>query len=316
MEKKSRTTTREKILNALKLCVGLFLLGYIITRHFDVETFSNLKISWGYFALYILLYIPLIALAAWRWRAILASIYGVRLPFWRTLCLTYFGQTLALVTPSRIGDLGRAAFIKDHLPLKKALLTLVYDKGSELVAFLGISLASLIYLRPRLLGLLPALRPWSMVAILMVCGTIGVAGAVIIKRRFIQPLKNHLPDLHTSLMIFTISLLVMTITASFGYLAALTIGLRPPFFEYVAVMALLGLILLLPVTVGGIGLREGSAAVAYPLIGISQTEGILVSWIIAVTISIVPALVGTIIYLILKGAFMPTVLKERKVGTK
>ena len=96
----------------------------------------------------------------------------------------------------------------------------------------------------------------------------------------------------------------MTVLVS--YFGALVLGFSPPLMGFMAVSVLQGFIQLLPITVGGLGIREGTAVVLFPLIGISSAQGVLISWVNTIGITLFPALVGAILYIALRGSFVRT----------
>ena len=281
-----RVFSRDGILTILKVVLGLSLLAYILYGYFDFTIFSELSLKWGYFVIMAVLYLLLMMLSALRWRIILIKLYGVYLPYWRLLLLTYFGQSLALITPSRVGDLGRAAFLKGHLSTRKAVITLLY-------------------LRQSIVTLLPEIPLWVLALVVIACVIVAILLWRMGVGRFKPLLKElHLP-FHILLIVLLISLVVMGASFALVYFGALMIGLRPSLLSIIVIAALQGLVMLIPVTIGGLGLREGSSVILFPLIGISEMHGILIAWIGTLGLSVVPAIVGAVAYLAMGGSFLP-----------
>ena len=298
--------SRSRILTLFKAVLGLSLLAYVLYSYFDFTIFSEVSLKWEYFVIMAVLYLLLIMLSALRWRIILINLYGTRLPYWRLLLLTYFGQSLALITPSRVGDLGRAAFLKGHLSTQKAVITLLYDKLSEVVMLVGIAMLGLLYLRQSIVTLLPEIPLWMLATVVIVC----VITAILLWRmgvgRFKPLFKEHFLPFHILLIVLLISLVVMGATFALLYFGALVVGLKPSLLSIIAIAAIQALVTLIPVTIGGLGLREGSSVILFPLIGISEMHGILIAWIGTLGLSVVPAIVGAVAYLAMGGSFLPS----------
>lgn len=103
--------------------------------------FCNLEL--GSVSLAVLCILALLALRAYKWHCLMAEVGNLRL---RQSLRTFMGGLgLALLTPGRIGELGRCAFVRKHERIQVAILTLV-DRALDLWALLTLIGASLFFL--------------------------------------------------------------------------------------------------------------------------------------------------------------------------
>ncbi len=112
-------------------------------------------------------------------------------------------------------------------------------------------------------------------------------------KEFIKPFSSF----HFIGITLAFSLVMQILCAVFGQIILLGIGVSVPIIVNIFCSPLLSIITMLPVTFGGIGLREGSYIVIYGLFGISK-ESALLSSLITFFVIIFNILLGGLITLI------------------
>lgn len=294
-----------KTLLFLKVAAGILLLTYTVYKYFDVSILKRVHLHLGIFILFLILYLLVLCIAALRWQFILKSLYGVHISFRSILSLTYFGQAMALITPSRVGDLGRAIFLKDRLSKKRTFISLLYDKMSEvgmlgLFTLLGISILGL-----ELNISITKNVQLEKALIVGIGGGAVLAVGIFIAGKYLKPLlKEHIMDTTTMCSVLLLSFVVMGATVALFYLIPLSMGSKPPFLAFIAVGVLQATISMIPVTLSGIGLREGASIILFPLIGIDESTALIMTWLGMIGYSIIPAIIGGLAYLRCKGSFV------------
>jgi glycosyltransferase 2 family protein len=82
-----------------------------------------------------------------------------------------------------------------------------------------------------------------------------------------------------------------------GYLIFKAVGVDLPFFYHLALFPLIQIISIIPVSLSGFGLREGSFVYFYGMLGVSKSIAFGVSLIYYAILILVPAFIGMLIYL-------------------
>lgn len=233
-------------------------------------------------------------LSAWRWR-LLARWLGVELRPGRAVSEYYLSQIVNQALPGGVvGDVGRAVRSAESAGLLRAGQAVVLDRltgNAMLLAVLGVAAATVTIL-PGDHGLPPAL-PLRVLAglALLVCAVPGLvwlvgrlSGRTMLPGRMRRRLAELRPALNadaptrgllTRLAILSLGT-VMANLAAFLFAARATGTALPPAVALIMLPLILAA-MLLPVTVSGWGLREGAAAVLFPMAGFSAEAGLAAS---------------------------------------
>ena len=226
-----------------------------------------------------------VALSAWRWR-FTAQRLGLRLPYDRAVREYYLASFLNQVLPGGVvGDVGRAWRHSQHADHKRgAVHAVVIERLSGQLALLLVVVAALWWLAPAsdLFPGEPAL--WLL---LISVGVMVAAWLIRRSRRAGHYLANLQRDLSRTLFgwrVFAIqlgtSLLVLASYLALFLVLAQQAGYLASGASWLLVAGLCSLLLLsmvIPVTVAGWGVREGAAAVLWPLAGLPAEQGVALS---------------------------------------
>ncbi len=299
-----------------KLSLSVLLLGLVL-RSVEPALFWKTIRSADMLlvAVAVILFFPCQLLAAYRWYFLLKRLHRPQ-TFWSIVRYTILGQVSALFLPGRIsGDVVRTIAIAHGQP-EKALFTLsvIIDKAALLIAVSTFALIGVFGTR--------VISQFSTVYVAAL-GLVLVALVVLV---FLCRFRsNHIPDwldrLGTRLPFghryilnaastprLSFHTIVMLLVLGFGLQLSYTIGsyvmarsmhiaINP--IDWVAISAIVALVQILPVTIGGLGVREGvlagilglyrvpvTQAVAYSLIAFAIVSClILLSWLIIESVS-------------------------------
>ncbi len=251
---------------ALKLLISLALLWFII-QQIDIKrviaTLASINIF--YFIVGFLLYNLSKFISAIRLNYYFKEI-GIDLPFWHNLRLYYLGMFYNLFLPGGIGGDGYKAYLlKKHYkkklgPILKALL---FDRISGLIALLF--LAALLFLFSRY-----AIAPLNY-----------LAPAVAIT---IYPLFYLISSKKEIFMrYFTITNILGFLVQFIQLLSALALlfALDPhlPIIEFLVLFLISSVVSVLPITIGGVGVRELTFLYGLKFINLSPNSGIAFSFL-------------------------------------
>lgn len=241
---------------------------------------------------------PFLFFKALRWHLMLEAA-GVRATFGEAAMSLIGGMGVALITPARLGELVRAAYLRDPQKLKIAGLVLV-DKGFDVLVLMCLSIA----------GAWDLLGAWAGItfAVLSVLGLVAVYQPVPPIRLLLRlpagiPLRAKIERVAQSLEALD--------PASVTAFLALTV------LSFVLVLLQFGIVLLswqswsldiviltfplviltnvLPITIGGLGVREAAAAVLLSHYGVSQSHAVLAAFLMFALNTALPGIVGALV---------------------
>jgi len=280
----------------LRLAATLTLFGMLAWQLDTRELLDRLgELSPGWVLLAILIGVPQVVLSAWRWRMTAHQI-GIALP-WPTAIREYYLATfLNQVLPGGVvGDAARAwrhgsaRNRADALPTSQsgaAFRAVIIERASGQIALLLVAVAAI--------NLSPALRR-GIVEVAETHGTTGLwilltcllLSALAIGRlrpgrwpvlaHFGHDVKRALLSVSVWPVQLVSSLLVVATYIAVFLCAAQALGLERPIAELLPLIPPLLMAMAIPLTIAGWGLREGAAAVIWPLAGLPAQEGVVLS---------------------------------------
>ncbi|KAA0020702.1 flippase-like domain-containing protein [Salinicola corii] len=280
----------------LRLAVTLALLG-VLAWKLDtgqlLERFMALSPAWVMLA--VLIGIPQVAISAWRWR-MTAHRIGIALR-WPTAIREYYLATfLNQVLPG--GVLGDAARAWRHgntrtqpgagqpSPSGPAVRAVIIERASGQVALLLVAVAA-ICLSPALRhGIARAWHTQAMTLAWLPLAALLLAGITmgVLRRRRWPALATFGQDIRRTLLAISVwpaqlvsSLLVIATYVAVFLCAAQALGLQRPVPQLLPLIPPLLMAMAIPLTVAGWGLREGAAALIWPLAGLPAQEGVALS---------------------------------------
>ena len=246
-------------------------------------------------------FIPVLLIVSWRWRLLL-SVHGINLRFWRVLELTMIGQffgTIGLGTTG--GDVAKVFYAARAVPNRRAAaaFTIVVDRVIGLIALLlfgcalAVSQSKLLFsdhvsLAPNLISPKAATSIFFLFALGGVgAGIAATLAPFLMQVSSIRNLAKRLPLLHRGASIFrafettgravgtNIAALLVSIPSHvfstfMAYCVLLAMGLTPDILPVFAIIAMVNMLVALPISVGGIGVRESLFIAYLGLLGIDK----------------------------------------------
>jgi len=278
----------------LKLVLSILLLGLVLRSVEPALFWKTIRSAdMVLVAVAVILFFPIQLLAAYRWYFLLKQLDRSQ-PFWSTVRYTILGQLSALFLPGRIsGDVVRTIAIA-HREREKAPFTLsvIIDKTALLIALSTFAMVGAF-----------GSRVVSQFATVYVAALGLVLVALVVLIFLCRFRSNHIPDWvsrfgrrlpfshwyvlnFASLPRLSFHTIVMLLVLGFGLQLSYTIGsyvmarsmhiaINP--IDWAAISAIVALVQILPVTIGGLGVREGVLAGILALYGVSATQAIAFS---------------------------------------
>ena len=315
-----KTVWVQLILNSYSRIFGVVLFGIILWRFDAISTFSRFRqIDWfltiGAVAQIVIVHTFKVS----RWKFILDKL-GINRSFKSCYCVYLTGIFLGIVTPGRIGDFVKVLYLKrEGVSIKKALLASFVDKASDI--FLVLILVSMfsawfaeffIVSASYIYILVAGVTVLTMVLVRSygqdtvkekIISAIGYVGGRNFARIFGEGLRQFLAGLRTFSISEILRLGLFTFLAWFVYTGSvftfsLALGLKIPFISAIFfIIAAASVYVLIPISVAGIGTRDLTLILLFPMLGYMEKSAILFSAIILL-VYILEALFGFICWCI------------------
>lgn len=238
---------------------------------------------------------PFLYVKAARWHAMLRA-GGIETTFGEATTSLVAGMGLALITPARVGEVARAAYLRDNRKLKIAGLVLV-DKSFDVLVLVVLSIPG----------------AWALLGPIPGIGLLGLAciGLLMVYRprsvhRWATRVSSRLPGsgkldrVLSSLEALTprmTTLYLLLTGASFAVVLLqfelILLSWRAWSFEIVFyTFPLVVLTNVLPITIGGLGVREGAAVILLGHYGVSSAHAALSAFLMFGINTALPGIVG------------------------
>ncbi|MGE5139263.1 MAG: lysylphosphatidylglycerol synthase transmembrane domain-containing protein, partial [Rudaea sp.] len=266
------------------------------------------------------LYFCAIVVNAAKWQ-VLVRAQGIHAPLGSLLSFSLVGLFLGNVLPSNVGgdvvrayDLARATRGR----AEAAAISVLVDRLLGLVAFLGAAIIMAV-LASAMLARANAIEELEVatviVGLLFACGL-----ALLFSRRVSRRLAfvfDHAPfsrlaplarKVYAALQVYrfryralalnvSLSALIVVVTALVWYIVGLSVGIdNVPFFYFLLFNPLIAFVLLIPISINGLGPKELAAVTFFGLIGVPQEQALSMSLLFHVII-VATSLPGGLLWL-------------------
>lgn len=308
----------------LRLAIAFAIIAYLLTRKemdFDhsIHVVAGAFRNWpwllgGMVCLFLALFIGVI-----RWRLILEA-QGIHLSLGRAFCIFFVGQFFnAFMMGSTGGDVVKALYASRETHHKKteAIATVIADRIIGIAALFALGGAMMIIRFPFFAGH-PKTQPLAILMAVMIVFT-TVALPLLFSRHLFErwPFLGRLEKrfafgtvLRKSYDSFYLCrtqhrLLATTFTLSLAnhllsvvacYCLGLALQVHNPFVDYLTLIPIILAVASLPITPGGLGVREGAAVNLLGAAGVQSSQALPLSLMIYIG-STVWSLFGGIIFL-------------------
>ncbi len=274
-----------------------FLVGKIDLPHLwsIVRTADVSWLLFGFFS-----FAPVILIVSWRWRMLLA-VHDVHLRFWQVIELTMIGQFFsAFLLGTTGGDVIKIFYVTRAVPQHKAAVafTVIVDRVIGLVALLIFGVALSFTILPLLLsqhGTRVATATFYLFALGGVVGSIiACFGPFLLRHESVRSLLKRLPYAHRGTSVYAayertaqavgvnfIALIgslpshVCSIMMGYGVFRAM--HLQGPLLAFFSIVAIVNMLIALPTSISGLGVREGLFVLFYGLLGLDYDHAIAFS---------------------------------------
>ena len=312
-------TNSKKIVNTiLKLVITSLILIFIYLK-FDVDfldAFSKCSPIYLFFACMLRIFIsPLIYIN--RWRAFLRYA-GINEKFFSLLKISMKAAFIGIVLPSSQGaDIMRMVMIeKKHNTTSlryTASTTVLMERiiGFVLLAMMGLVFSLLVDFPNKyhvvMLILLINLALWLAIVILTNNKLFSIFSSLLSRCSKFQKLSDFFVKTYNSFVNYpyrkillptvTLILLLQIVTVIIVYLVFLAFGVNLPFTQHLAFYPIIAILSIIPISISGLGIREGFFVYFYSLVGVSAEISMSVSLVNYFIEIVLMAILGSGVYL-------------------
>lgn len=295
------------------------VIGMFLVFKFDIKLTTLLtEISnWHFIAIAALIPVTLSAFfSVNRWQVFL-QLNGIHERLTTLWKINLISQFQGLVLPSSQGaDAFRIFYIEQRNPQKRGTAgsTVVVERMMGLLVLCAFTLTALPFL--------PASKDYLSLITLVVMISAGALTAQLIlvskkihhyysgfqsRNRFVRKILGYVEKLHAGTIHFPYKkallpsiLLISCYQASLisvVYFVFRAYGYDIPFMQHVALYPVISILTLVPITIGGFGVREGFFVYFYAMIGVPAHVAVGVSLMNYALMALIPAACGGVVYL-------------------
>jgi len=294
---------RRRIGLIIRAAVSLFAVGWVVYSNRNnwsklCRNVETMDIRWLLAGL--VCFVPALLIVSWRWRMLL-RVHGVQMRFWRVLELTMIGQFFSTVGVGTTGgDVFKIFYVARAVPDRRTAVafTVILDRVIGLLALLlfGVALSftklSLLFSNPNTKV---ATSSFYLFAIGGLAGSVcALIGPYVLNRPFFLALGRKLPMAHKARKLFlaydcsarAIWTNLVALVGSFpshlsimlmGYCILQAMNLHVDLVAFCSILAIVNMLIALPVSVSGIGVREQLFTWFLGLVGLSSDQAVTFS---------------------------------------
>ena len=298
---------RERLLDLLKVCFSLALLALLLRQIGWQQTLETLgKARFPYLAVALVLYLVGIVVRAYRWQILLSAL-GIDIPLANLTVLYFVGTFFNNILPTGIGgDVVRVYELskQSKRPIE-SVGTVLLDRATGLLVLFLIALMALVFSYHLI-------APNIAAAILLLCLGSWAGLGLALKRdwlerwgllRIMDKIKQ-VRELYESVTAcglkaiggaLAISLVFNVLLIAVNYLIALSLGVNIPIWYFLLFIPLISFLLVLPISLSGLGVREGGYIYLFAQAGLSAPLALAMS-LLFYALNVVTGLIGGVLY--------------------
>ncbi len=303
---------RKRIFNFLKIIISVVLI-YWIVRGIDLQklkaVMAGAQIGWLFVALAFSLAGVLARVK--RWHVLLSSL-AVRVPFWELTQIYFVGFLFNNLLPSGLGgDAIRMMELNRHSDRAgDAVTSVLVDRMVGLFGSLSLALVALIF-RWNAVPLQIAVTAVAVVfgiavvAFLLIDTTVYNAlrkialFRVLTDVKFVSGLFQSFQDynVRTLARAYGFSLLLSAALIGMNFSIGTALGAKIALEHYLVFVPLASIVLILPISFAGLGVRESAYVYLFGQVGVAQEVALSLSLLVYFIGNAIPGLLGGVTYL-------------------
>jgi uncharacterized membrane protein YbhN (UPF0104 family) len=296
-----------KVLLLLKIAFSAALLYYVVSRIGLAAVAGSIRTITWHFGLAVLYSLLFTWVKAWKWHKLVRAAAGNGATFWEATTSYLVGMAGGLMTPGRVGELARGLVLKKQGKGLVSYLVIV-DRIFELTAVLVLAL--------------PGLFHFASVAAAVAAGMLLALLLTIVffpdyPLRWLQLILERaarLPAAREKLASMEMQIAAVPIAVKFKQLGLSFLGYGFVLIQFYHLLnnyhpsrlwtvwltqPLIMLTNVLPFTIGGLGIREGTAWILLAPFGVPEAAAITSAFMLFLLNTALPGVVGAFLFILL-----------------
>lgn len=251
----------------MKLAFSAGLIGTLLILADPQSVWARVThASWKWVCLAGSCLLAVTGLMAWRWRYV-AQQLGLELSYWRATREYFISNLVNQTVPGGVvGDAARAIRVRDAATLKTAAWSVLIERLLGQIALVTVMTTGF-----AVSLVMPGGIVWPLWAWILIAAPIGTA--VLARRIERRPIKQIRLFLRDPIQI-TLSLTIFALLVTAFWASSRAVGANLPLEALFTLIPLILSAMLVPLSIGGWGWREGTAAALFPLAGFEMSAGI------------------------------------------
>ena len=302
---------KKTILIILKAIVSISLLSYIITNIDWKEVLSNLgKANFALLFVVFFLYVLEQVELTYKWR-VLISARGIKVSLFRLCIINSIGTFWGLFLPSSVGtDVVRGYYlVKNNSEKAISVSSIFVDRISSMFSLLLLGIVFILLAGDMIskFNLSTYIIPFSIIITILFYLFQREKTAHYLKDKLnllkYKKVFDLLIKLHFSLLeykkypkalvsSFVLSILVQLTRVMIYYFVAMAYNISVPIIYFFIFVPVIMLVLMIPISIGGLGVREGTFIAFFSLVGMSINEAVIISFTTSLMVNFINLLGG------------------------
>jgi uncharacterized protein (TIRG00374 family) len=304
-----RTRQRKKALGSIfKIGFSLSLLALVLWHVGWGEAWESLRAAQlPYLGVALLLHVVAIPVRAYRWRILLTAL-GISVPLSRLTALYFVGSFFNTFLPTGIGgDIVRIYELGRQSGQPAAVGTVLVDRATGILMLFLMALAAL----PFGYRLISPQTTW-LIACLFLTGWGGLW--LILRRdwlekwgllRILSKVKQ-IEEVYEAVHACGVKAISGALAASFAlnllliatnYFVGLSLGVRISIWYYLLFVPIISSLLVLPISLSGVGVREGGYIYFFAQAGVAPPQALTMS-LLVYAMNLTTGCVGAVLYIV------------------
>ena len=298
---------KDRLLNLLKVGLSLTLLAILLSQVGWQQTLETLrKARWPHLAAAFVLYLVGIVVRAYRWRILLSAL-RMDIPLAKLTNLYFVGTFFNNILPTGIGgDVVRVYELskQSKRPIE-SVGTVLLDRATGLLVLFLIALLALPFS-------CQLIAPNVAAAILLLCLGSWAGLGLVLRRDWLErwgllrimAKTKKLRELYESVYAcgpraiggaLAISLVFNVLLIAVNGIIALSLGVEIPLWYFLLFVPLISFLLVLPISLSGLGVREGGYVYLFAQAGVSAPLALAMS-LLFYALNVATGLIGGALY--------------------
>jgi uncharacterized membrane protein YbhN (UPF0104 family) len=302
---------RKHLPSLFRICVSLVLIALIFVFLVDIRMVIQKmnQAHWPYLVIAALLMIAGTALRAVRWSILLQAL-EIQVPLSQLTYLYFVGAFFNLFLPTGMGgDAIKMAMLGKYTGrVPEAIGTTLVDRATGLWVLFVLAILALPFSY--------SLLPFTAVSAIAGISTVGVVGGFIVvgtpllpwlgskirlpgqaslERFYSSVAKLGFPALGKACLI---SLIFNVMLIAFNILIALSLDVDLPLSVYILFTPIISLTLAIPISISGLGIREGAYITLFSSVGVPEETAVAMSLFSYLLTNLVVGILGGLLFAI------------------